>query len=259
MKVLILDFMNMVHRSRSGFAHGDHYLTFTFLRILKRTILDFQGDIVYLVKEGRPLQRREEFSDYKASRSSMSNDFWSQVSEIESILKMLPVTIVRHPHEEADDVVSYLVQDRHKNDECVIVSSDSDFIQLLNCENERVKLWNPVKKTWIEPTEYDYVQWKSLVGDSSDEIPGIKGVGGKTAIKLLENKEKLEKKLSIDNNREIFNRNISLIKFHVIDTSLLEEFKGEFLPNDLKEYLNTLGFVSITNEKSWKKFILPFV
>ena len=258
MKILILDFMNMVHRSRSGFAHGDHYLTFTFLRIFKKACSDFEFDKIYLVKEGRPQQRKAEFSDYKSSRSSMSNDFWSQVSEIEHAMTMMPVTVIRHPHEEADDVVSFLVSDRHQNDECVIVSSDSDFIQLLRVNDNRVKLWNPVKKEWIEPTPYDYVTWKSLVGDSSDEIPGIKGVGSKTAIKLMENQTKLEEKLSIGENREIFNRNLSLIRFHQIDQAVLEEADNQFQSENLRNYLNEFNFNSITNEKSWKQFTKPF-
>jgi 5'-3' exonuclease len=251
--------MNMVHRARSGFAHGDHYLTFTFLRIFKKTASDFQADKIYFVKEGRPIQRREDFSGYKSSRPSMSNDFWGQVSEIENAISMMPVTVIRHPHEEADDVVSYLVTERHKNDECVIVSSDSDFIQLLEIDNQRITLWNPVKKMWVQPTEYDYIRWKALVGDASDEIPGIRGVGGKTAIKLLENADKLKAKLSVNDNREIFNRNIDLIKFHQIDTQLLEENSNDFCESSLKEYLTNLGFASIVNDKSWKKFIQPFV
>lgn len=259
MKILIIDFMNMVHRARSGFAHGDHYLTFTFLRIFKKTVTDFGFDKIYLVKEGRAIQRREDFADYKSSRTSMSSDFWSQVSEIEKSMTMFPVTVIRHPTEEADDVVSYLVSQRHQNDDCIIISSDSDFIQLLKVNDPRVQLWNPVKKCWIEATEYDYVKWKSLVGDSSDEIPGIKGVGSKTAIKLLENQSKLEEKLSINNNREIFDRNMGLIQFHQIDESFLEEAENQFHSNELREYLCQFRFDSITNDKSWKKFIQPFV
>lgn len=257
MKVFIVDFMNMVHRSRAGFGERENAIAFMFNRIFRKAVADFSPDKIYIVQEGRPQHRRELLTTYKESRSSLGNDFWSQVELIKRGLESMPVTLVRHPTMECDDVIAHLVSVSHAQDECVVVSTDTDFIQLLDKSN-RVKLWNPVKKKMIEHTEYDYVRWKALTGDKADDIPGIKGIGAKTAQKLLENPQKLEQKLNQNDNREVFERNIKLIQFSEINEQDLEIMHGKCDWNYLRMYFKSLGFFSITNDKSWKTFVNTF-
>ena len=100
------------------------------------------------------------------------------------------IQVIRHADYECDDVIAHLTHVCMSEDQCVIVSTDTDFIQLLNKEN--VQLFNPIRKVFIQYPEYDYVTWKALRGDAADNIPGIKGVGDKTASKLAVDPAKLE-------------------------------------------------------------------
>lgn len=254
---LVIDLANMVHRARSGFQRGENSISFMFSRMFRATVEKFDPDRVYVVLEGKPVSRKEAFTEYKAARSSPGDDFWRQQADILGILHNLPVWIFRHPQEECDDVIGHIVNEVQKNEECVIVSSDSDFTQLLTVGSDRVRLWNPVKEIWVQAVPYDYVSWKSLTGDSTDGVPGFKGVGGKTAEKIVTTPGKLEEFLEKSNNREIYNRNYGLISFHKIYQGL--EIKSpSFNVDALQEDFEKLGFKSILVEKSWKKFVDTF-
>lgn len=254
---LVIDLANMVHRARSGFQRGENSISFMFSRMFRATVEKFDPDRVYVVLEGKPVSRKEAFTEYKAARSSPGDDFWRQQADILGILHNLPVWIFRHPQEECDDVIGHIVNEVQKNEDCVIVSSDSDFTQLLTVGSDRVRLWNPVKEIWVQAVPYDYVSWKSLTGDSTDGVPGFKGVGGKTAEKIVTTPGKLEEFLEKSNNREIYNRNYGLISFHKIYQGLeikSPSFNVEALQGDFEK----LGFKSILVEKSWKKFVDTF-
>ena len=257
--ILVIDFNNMVHRARAGFGgdKGENTITYTFFTMFRKTVETFDPSRVYIVKEGRPQERKDAFAEYKAGRTSPGDDFWRQHSDIVEILGMMPVHIVRHPHRECDDTIAHLVRNVHSEEPCVVVSSDTDFIQLLTPGNDRIRLWNPIRKVWIEPVAYDYVMWKSLTGDGSDGIPGFKGIGGKTAEKLLSNPTKLDAFLSEGDNRQIFERNRFLISFLPIEDELEAKY-----PSNQWEQVRTAfisrGFWSIANDKSWNKFTNTF-
>lgn len=255
--ILIIDFQNMVHRARAGFGDGAHSLTYTFFRMLRKDVETFSPSKIYIVKEGRPQKRHDVFDAYKAGRTSPGDDFWRQHSDICNILDKMPVHIVRHPLRECDDTIGHLVRVIHKNDNCVIYSTDTDFIQLLVQDNDRVKLWNPTKKNWVQAHDCDYVNWKSLVGDGTDGIPGFKGIGGKTASKILSTPAKLELFLSEGENRKQFERNQFLISFHEIEDNLEH---SEWTPNweFVKSEFASKEFWSIINDKSWSKFTNTF-
>jgi len=256
--VLCIDFNNMVHRARAGFGKGDDSITYTFMLILRKAVETFDPCRVYIVKEGRPLKRHAMFTEYKAGRASSGDDFWRQHGDILNVMSNLPVHIVRHPERECDDVIAHLVKHVHANDPVVVVSTDSDFIQLLIPDDDRVKLWNPVKDKWIDATPYDYVMWKSLVGDGSDGIPGFKGIGGKTAIKLLDNRQKLSDFLAEGDRQVIFDRNLSLITFESIDGEIEHEV-GQLNTEDIRNFFESKGFASLLKDGPWKKFISTFV
>ena len=139
------------------------------------------------------------------------------------------------------------------------MSTDTDFIQLYN-QSDNVKLYNPVKKKIVEPPEYDYVTWKSLKGDGSDNIEGFKGIGNKRATSLATNPEQLAAFLNKDNNQELFDRNHMLIRFHDIEQELLQLEHAE--PNadwdSVREVFSELGFYAMTNDTSWKKYVDTF-
>ena len=254
---LVIDLANMVHRARAGFQRGENSISFMFSRMFRAAVEKFDPTRVYVVLEGKPVSRKEALAEYKATRSSPGDDFWRQHADVLGILQNLPVWIIRHPHEECDDVIGHIVSDIRKDEECIIISSDSDFTQLLKVGDERVRLWNPVKEIWVQAVPYDYVSWKSLTGDSTDGVPGFKGIGGKTAEKIVTTPGKLEDFLEKSNNREIYNRNYGLISFHKIYEGLqIKSPSSNF--EEVRNDFERLGFKSILVEKSWKKYVDTF-
>ena len=156
-------------------------------------------------------------------------------------------------------VVGGIIRNWHSDDNVTIVSTDTDFIQLLN-EFGDVKLWNPIRKKFIDGPDYDYVMWKALRGDTADAIPGIQGVGDKTAEKMIQDRALLEAKLSVGENREIFQRNQLLIRFSTLENemSALEVSSPTKNWDSVKSIFESYEFNSIINDKSWSKFVGTF-
>ena len=253
MKILLIDAYNMIHRSRFGWAKGDHSTTFTFFRCLKSEIDRHQPQKVYVVSEGRPRHRLVENPQYKANRDGIKDEnFHRQKRDIFELCKLLPVTFIRHCDYECDDVIGHLAVEDHKNDEVVICSSDSDFIQLL--ENENVSLWNPVKKSFVDSWPVDYLVWKSLRGDKTDNVPGIKGVGDKTAMKLAKDQNSLLTFLESGNRKEIYNSAMAQIRLSKISDNNFDMCDYTFNPHELKSQFEIRGFDSIV-KKSWNKWL----
>ena len=143
-------------------------------------------------------------------------------------------------------------------DDCFVISSDSDFIQLHNICN--VTLYNPIKKKEIEKPDYDYVTWKALRGDPTDNISGIPKVGDKTADKLVNNPKLLKEYLDKPGYREIFDRNVNLIRLVDLRNSEDEmEINTSHLDEEgLRKYFERLEFTSMIKEKTWKNYIKTF-
>ena len=263
-KVLLLDGYNLIYRARySGMNKGDNSTIFNFFRGIRPLVEKFNPDVAYFVLEGMPKMRLDVNPDYKGQRVYHNDDgFNEQRKKIINIVSQnIPFIVARHSDYECDDVINHIATKVHKEDDVTIVSSDTDFIQAIS---DNVKLYNPVRKKFIDGTEYDYVHWKSLVGDNSDNIKGFKGIGDKRAKSLLTSKERLDEFLLKENNREIFNRNEFLIRFH--DMSEFEddiEFTCADIDSNnwskLKENFISMEFNSMTSkDKTWNKYVNTF-
>ena len=260
--------MNLVHRARSGFAKGEHAIVFTFFRSLKPLVEKFKPDNTYFVLEGKPKHRKDLSHDYKSNRKPQPSSFWRQCDEILEILSMLPITVIKHPDYECDDVIANLAK-KHSllGDDVTVVSTDSDFIQLWDTlDYEKVNLYNPVKKSYVEKPDYDYLEWKSFRGDVSDNIAGIPGVGEKTALKIMQNQQLKEEILSNELKRKIFERNRELIRFHWFDNleGCLSKSgciinKQEVDLTSVKKAFKNFGFKSMLADKYWDKFEKTFI
>ena len=138
--------------------------------------------------------RVEELSGYKNQRDPMPDDMEVQLDEIEAYLEASGIASVCHEGVEADDRIGQLTKTaENEGFEVAIASSDKDFFQLVN---NKVKIWNPSDKsgepmdenaveikTGVRPNQI--VDWLSLVGDAADNIPGVPGIGVKTAASIL--------------------------------------------------------------------------
>lgn len=270
MTILSLDFMNAAHRARSGFKLGPAPVVFNFFRQFKSLVDKFKPNRVYVVLEGKPTKRKESLAEYKANRIVGEEDprikelqeFFKQKDVILDLLKAhFPVSVVRHPTSEADDTISNLICSSSSAVDWVIVSSDTDFIQLLH-DRPNVRLFNPIKNDFIEaPEEYDYVTWKSLRGDSSDNIPGIPGIGDKTAAKIASDPIALREFINRPDNRELFSRNYNLIRFQDWNEEERLQMTSSFPTRNwffVRETFEKYGFNSIVKEDAWQKFTSTF-
>lgn len=255
MKILAVDAYNMLHRSRHGYGSGPHSTTFNFFRSLRSEIDRHNSDVVYVVLEGYPQHRVSLNKDYKGNRAPIvDDDFHRQKRDIFNLCRLLPVKIIRHPDYECDDVIGHLCLTKHVDHEVTIISSDSDFIQLLDKDN--VKLWNPIKKKFIDRWPVDYVMWKALKGDPTDNIPGIRGIGEKRAFSLAADVSILEEFLEKDENRRALYESaysqIQLANFSLEDEKI-EEAAYSFDENALYKEFEKREFKSIVG-KSWTKW-----
>lgn len=270
MTILAIDFMNAAHRARSGFKMGPAPVVYNFFKQIKSLVDQFKPSRIYVALEGRPVKRYESLETYKANRKVDQDDpraeelqrFFKQKDVIQNLLEnYFPVSVIRHPTSECDDTIANIVRTSSTAVPWIIVSTDTDFIQLLQ-SHSHVKLYNPVKKQFVEsPEDYDYVVWKSLRGDSSDNIPGIPGIGDKTAEKIASDPELLSEQITRPEVEPIFSRNYNLIKFD----EWTEEEQLHMTSSDpakdwekVRAVFDQYGFKSITSEESWKKFVDTF-
>ena len=164
-----------------------------------RVIICFDG-------KGGSQKRRKIFPNYKSSRRvkhrmTRINEFNSvddervamaqQLQRLSEYLENLPVTVLSPENIEADDAMAYISQQVYPKSKCVIMSTDRDFLQLVD---DRVQVWSPTKKKFYfketikeEFNIYskNFLMYRVLTGDSSDDIPGIRGAGAKTLMKRL--------------------------------------------------------------------------
>ena len=143
-------------------------------------------------KEGRKITKRlnrayEDISNAETEQKSVVE----QMGKLVAFLQELPVNVISIDHIEADDAIAYIATQMYKDSRITIMSGDRDFMQLVN---NRVHIWSPIKKKvygvqdvineyGVHPTNFIY--YRILEGDTSDNIDGVKGIGLKTAIKIF--------------------------------------------------------------------------
>ena len=263
MKILLLDAYNLIYRAKSGFTRGDYPVIYNFFRGLRPLVEKFNPDKVYFVLEGKP-EFRQQISEgsYKSNRSQQSRAFHEQKANIISLVKnCFPFTVVRHPKLECDDTIAtYAALHARKGDDVTIISSDSDFIQLLNVFETNFRIYNPVKKSFFEKPEYDYVTWKALRGDPTDNILGIPGIGNKTAEKLCKNPLLLKETLEDAVKRKTFENNVHLIRLVDFSNDLKQAETDIGIRNfeKLRDAFVQMSFDSMVKESTWEKYCATF-
>lgn len=270
MTILAIDFMNIAHRARSGFKLGPAPVVFNFFRQFKSLVDRFKPNRIYVVLEGKPVHRYEALAEYKAHRKVEADDpkaeelaqFFKQKDVIVDLLKRhFPVSVVRHPTSECDDTIANLIRTSSTAVDWVIVSSDTDFTQILH-DRHNVRLYNPVQDKFVEaPKDYDYCVWKALRGDSSDNIPGIPGVGDKTAAKLASDPNLLAEFIYRPEVKPIFERNYNLIRFQEWSEEDRLQMTSSSPTVDwdaIKSVFEGYGFNSMVKDGSWQKYVSSF-
>ena len=207
MKLLILDGNSVINRAYFGvrpLTTRDGLYThavYGFLNILERMEREEQPDAVCVAFDLHgPTFRHLQYDGYKATRHPMPEELAQQMPVMKQVLSAMNIPIYQCQGWEADDVIGTVGRICSNNGwECVIVTGDRDSLQLID-QNVHVKLVisKPGQTTATLYTEdrfreeYGFepkklIDLKSLMGDSSDNIPGVKGIGEKTALNLLRN------------------------------------------------------------------------
>lgn len=260
--ILIIDFMNYFHRGRVGNLEGKYVLVFNFFKNLRATIADFKPSKLFFALEGHPKHRYDLYPNYKANRivktadkQTVKDQLMEDANLIKELLLYLPTTLVKHPNFEADDVVNTLCLNM-KDDNVVIYSSDSDYIQILQQGHKNCKLYNAYKKDYVQPPDYSYLIFKCLTGDKSDNIPSL--LKPKKCQAAINDPALFKQFLDVEENRANFNINKELIEFKTIpiDELVVEEGASNF--DKLKEEFVKMEFHSIVNDVSWERFCNTF-
>lgn len=245
------------------FCYGQRYsVVYNFFRNLRPLIEEFGPDKCFFVLEGHPQFRYDLYADYKAnriikkaSRAEAQDKVMEAMEVILLLLPHLPITVVRAAKYEADDVVATLCENL-KTEDLTVISTDTDYIQLLQRNYTQIQIYNPIKKNYMEAPSYPYVAWKCLNGDKSDNIPGI--LKPKSALTTITDPVLFKKFLEVEENRANFNINRQLIEFHPVPTEEIEWQEGQRNFQFLYEAFKQMKFETIIKSQTWDRYVNTF-
>lgn len=224
----------------------------------------------------KPTFRKKMFNEYKSQRKKAPQELYDQIPIVKEVLRKFNVPVFEKEGYEGDDLIGTLTNFfKDKNIKNIVVSGDMDNLQLIN-ENTFVYFLNKgvknavlfdekaVKEKYEGLTPNQLIDFKGLRGDVSDNIPGVKGIGEKTALKLIKDfgdmvnlYEKIEKgednlgekirgKLVDDKEKAILSRELSEIKKDVpLEINIKDCEWGGYKEEDVLKMLEDFGFNSL--------------
>ncbi len=205
-RLFLIDGMAIAYRSYFAFiqrplvnAKGENTSAiYGFVTFLNKILDDERPDYIAVVFDtSKPTFRHKEYKDYKATRQKMPEDMLSQLGPLKEVVRAYNIPVVEVDGFEADDIMGTLAKKaEEENVNTYLVTSDKDFMQLVS---EKTKIYKPGKGgTEVEIVDLKGVLKKfgvppnlvidvlGLMGDSSDNVPGVPGIGEKTAIPLVQ-------------------------------------------------------------------------
>ncbi|HEX3327865.1 MAG TPA: DNA polymerase I [Actinomycetota bacterium] len=275
-KLLLLDGHSLAFRAFYALpedlatSDGTHTnAVYGFTAMLIKLLQDERPDHIAVSFDlGAPVERVAEFADYKSNRSAAPDNFSSQMPLIREVLRVMKMPIFVMEGHEADDIISSLAKRAEVEGVDVrIVTGDRDFFQLVN-KNIHV-LYN--RRGISDIVEMDakavesrygippakYVDLKALEGDTSDNLPGVPGVGTKTAAKLIqkygsaeeavahasEQTPKLAQNLATHGDQVAINKKLSTLVEVPLEDVAIEELKmGPWDLDEIRELFGSLEF-----------------
>ncbi len=273
-RLIIVDVSNFIFRAffairpmhaPDGTPTNAVYGMFT---MLKKLLADHKPTHMFLARDTKGGSFRNElYSEYKANRSEPPEDLIPQFALIERLIKEMNLPTFCHDNYEADDIIgSACVQWKEQFDEIWVASGDKDLMQFVG---DNIKLLDTMKDKLYTPADVEekmgvrpdqIVDYLTIVGDSSDNIPGMKGIGAVGAAKLLKeygtfeniiaNKDQLKGKKVIEAFTEHLQDGFLSKKLVEICTNVdighkPEETAVHFYPTkELEEFFKELGFKS---------------
>lgn len=209
-KLILLDGNAIVHRAYHGLpplttkdgatVHAVYGFALTLLSVLEK----FRPDYVVATFDLKGGTFRDEiYKEYKAHREAAPDDLYAQIPVIKTMVEAFSIPIRECAGFEADDCVGTLAKlGKEKDLDVIIVTGDTDTLQLVNDQVKVFTMRKSIKDTVLYGEEeviarYGFkpeqlIEYKGLAGDSSDNIPGVKGIGAKTATTLIQKYKNLE-------------------------------------------------------------------
>lgn len=211
-KVILVDGNNLLYRSYYATAYNGNMMMnsknfptnalYGFVNMMNKIIDEEKPTYIMVAFDKGKTFRHDKYETYKAGRSETPDELKMQFPKAKEILDALGIKYYEIDNYEADDIIGTFASKISDNDEyaATIISSDKDLLQLITDDVE-VKLLKTkdyirmnkqvfIDTYGIEPIKM--IDLKALMGDSSDNIPGVKGIGEKTALKLLTEYKSLE-------------------------------------------------------------------
>ncbi len=205
-KILLIDGSNLMFRAYYATAYSGNLMKnskgqytnaiYGFIRMLNAILKEDFTHVLVAFDKGKATFRHKAYEDYKAKRKPMPDEFRSQLDLIKEVPKKLGMMVYETEALEADDIIATLTKSYYDDlDDIEIISNDRDLFQLLN---DKVKI--RLSKKGLEPDQIytkntlgtdlgikpsQIPDLKGLMGDASDNLPGVPGVGEKTALKLI--------------------------------------------------------------------------
>lgn len=280
-KILLVDGHSILNRAFYGLpdltnSKGEH----------TNAVLGFINIILKVIDEEKPTHlavafdvhhptfRHEMFAEYKGTRKGMPEELRSQVPMMKEVLKAMGVTVVEMPGFEADDIIGTLSRTgENAGMDVTVLSGDRDLLQLAT---DKVLIKIPKTKgghTTVESyhakevvelygvTPTEFIDMKGLMGDASDNIPGVPGIGEKTASKIISTYHSIEEahahldeikpKKAMENLEEFYDqalmsKELATIKLDVpLDKNLSEMIMGNMFTKDAYDCIKGLELKSL--------------
>ncbi|MFQ5443383.1 MAG: DNA polymerase I [Nitrospinales bacterium] len=245
---------------------------FGFVNMLFKVIREKQPDYLAVVFDSKEKTfRHKMYSEYKANREEPPDDLKQQFPYFEPLVNSFNIACLKKDGFEADDIIGTLAkQGEEKGFQVVIVSGDKDMMQLISkkvhmLDTMKDKVFEEkdvVEKFGVPPEKV--IDAMGLIGDSSDNIPGVSGIGPKTAAELIQKfgsienlydkidqveKKKLREKLERDKENAFLSRKLVTIDTNVELESQVEDLVRKDQNEEMvREIFNELGFTSLLKD-----------
>ncbi|OQX86545.1 DNA polymerase I [candidate division KSB1 bacterium 4484_87] len=212
-KLFLIDSMGLIYRGYFAISRNPLITTrgenvgavYVFLRSILKILDEEKPDYLAAVFDTpEPTFRHKMYPEYKATREKMPDELVDQLPRIREVLAALNIPLIEVPGLEADDVMGILAREAENSGmETFLVTGDKDFMQLVS---PKIKIYDPgrsgkdvtildpegvTKKVGLKPEQI--IDYLALIGDKSDNIPGVPNIGPVTALKLLGKYDDLER------------------------------------------------------------------
>ena len=283
-KVVLIDGNNLIFRSYYATAYRGEILTnskglptnavYAYIQMLLKIIAEEKPSHIMVAFDKGKTFRHESYDDYKGGRSETPKELKEQIPYAKKVTRAMGITVEEIENYEADDIIG--TYSKKIDEEVLVVSSDRDLLQLIS-PNVKMKLLKMKDYVYYNEKSFyeDYgikpieiIDLKALMGDSSDNIKGVAGIGEKTALKLIKEYHTIDNlykniddlkgkvKENLLNDKESAYKSLELATIYLdvpIEVNLEKiAYKGSN-EEELNSLLKELEFNSLINKMSIKK------